>query len=287
MAATRPSQRLGPGVIQCGTCGTQTVPGVSFCFECGAPIQATESGPQVRMQADDAAPVRRGMSTTAKVLIAVSVLFLCMFGACAACVITAIKSAPGGLGGLEVNGARQYRKLVTPELAASMPPAERAFCEIITRYAKATEDAGGVTAGDSDKTRLLNERNPVLHEFLQKTPQMSGWVAVLVQNMSVPKGNQVSMQLPCEARIQAAVMESLDGGQPAAGPGTDRLRENLRHLSPREAVTFDGTLLTNPDGSFILGVLSDTGRLLAPSFAAQLTAIDKTDNGPGSAPPGK
>ena len=39
-APAGPSRRVGPNALQCGACGTQSVAGVTFCFACGAPVQA-------------------------------------------------------------------------------------------------------------------------------------------------------------------------------------------------------------------------------------------------------
>jgi hypothetical protein len=283
LAATRPARRVGPGVIQCGTCGTQTVPGVSFCFECGAPIHDTaQPEASFRMQEDDSPAKPRKMATWMKVLIGVGVLFMCTVGACVACVVGLARHAPQ----LEVSGAEQYQHMVPPELAALMPPDEAAFCQTISRYAKNVSSDGSSQPAPAEVTRLLKERTEALQQA-GSARRFSEWIGVAVLKFMQDKKANVTVQLPCEARLvaglDAAPKEEIPTRGNAVTTSAGPQLEELVQIGRGDTVKLSGSFVTAADGSYFMSEVTDAAKLAVPAFFVHLAAIHPAQ---GAAEPG-
>ena len=105
----------------------------------------------------------------------------------------------------EVATGEDSLRKVPEELKASMPPPEKALCNIIGGYAAAARSRGGVAAPRNELARLVEEQRSALRAAVANRTLLK-WVGVVTQGpVELPSAVRLGIrELPCEIRLIVA-----------------------------------------------------------------------------------
>jgi hypothetical protein len=262
------------------------VPGLQFCFACGASVQVEEaSSGDYRMQAEAAPMAPKKMSTVKKLLIALGILVACGFAACGACVAAVVNFAPKA----ELQSAAQRHREVNPALVALMPPDEVMFCQAVDKASAAARQAGGLSASKAEMEKLIAERSGALYS-LTHNPKVSNWVGVVV-HMAVGEGAaDIELQLPCEAHLTTFGMwPKAEPDQPghfslsryAAKRGTPPYL-SIVDVADGESVLFSAQLAVDSKGDLQVTTMSEWVRAIAPTFLMEVGEMRNASKADGT-----
>lgn len=153
--------------------------------------------------------------------------------------------------------------------AGELPASQQAFCEAIetgrAAYAKAAADTNRLR-GKQAKAAAIEQLDKALAPFLADG-QFEGWVGKVAEVAELPSGRAyVRVALPCGAEFR-----TID--KSAIAP-TSPLFKTVAAADIGTAVRLSGRLVRDLRGKIYEMSLTERGRIEAPAYAADFTALE-------------